>query len=273
MMQLAGLFTYPVKSLRGHAVDDAMLEPCGLAGDRRWMLVDPDGRFITRRQVPAMTAMSVETTADGLILRHPDHGDCRVTTPDAAAPVIDGRVWKDELPVRLGNPQADGFLAAILDRPVRLAWQHDPRRRPIAPAHARPGEHVSLADGFPLLVTTEASLAALNDRLAVAVPMARFRPNLVIAGATPWAEDRWRRIRIGDVELRLALPCARCIVVTQQPDTGERLEGNEPLTTLRAMGHATTAGVMFGQNAVPERLGKVRIGDPVEIIETGEGLG
>jgi len=270
MMQLAGLFRYPVKSLRGHALDEAALEPCGIAGDRRWMLVDPDGRFITRRQVTGMARIGVEPTPDGLILRHPDHGDCRVVTPDATAPVIEGQVWKDTLPVRLGNPQADDFLAAILGRPARLAWQHDPRARPVKPDFARPGEHVSLADGFPLLVTTEASLAALNQRLAVAVPMARFRPNLVIAGAAPWAEDSWRRIRIGDVELRLARPCARCIVVTQQPDTGERLEGNEPLATLRAMGHASAAGIMFGQNAVPERMGTVRIGDAVEILDTGD---
>lgn len=273
MMHLAGLFRYPVKSLRGQPLDEAVLEPCGIAGDRRWMLVDPDGRFITRRQVPAMATLAVETAGDGLTLRHPDHGDCHVDTPGATAPVIEGQVWKDWLPVRLGDRQADDFLAAILGRPARLAWQHDPRARPIAAAHARPGEHVSLADGFPLLVTTGASLAALNERLAVAVPMARFRPNLVIAGARPWAEDGWRRIRIGAVELRLARPCARCIVVTQQPDTGERLEGNEPLTTLRAMGHATTAGIMFGQNAVPERLGTLRIGDPVEVLETGEPLG
>jgi hypothetical protein len=273
MMHLAGLFTYPVKSLRGHALDTAMLEPCGLAGDRRWMVVDPDGRFITRRQVPAMAAIAVEPVVDGLILRHPDHGSCRVATPGVDAPVIEVRVWKDTLPVRLGNDRADAFLAAALGRPARLAWQHDPRRRPINPAYARPGEHVSLADGFPLLVTTEASLAALNDRLAVTVPMARFRPNLVIAGAMPWAEDGWRRIRIGDVELRLARPCARCIVVTQQPDTGERLEGNEPLAALRAMGHATADGIMFGQNAVPERLGTIRIGDPVEIVASGDPLG
>jgi uncharacterized protein YcbX len=273
MMQLAGLFTYPVKSLRGHALDAATLEPCGLAGDRRWMLVDPDGRFITRRQVPAMAAMAVTPVPDGLILHHPDHGSYRVVTPDADAPVIEGRVWKDVLPVRLGNPQADDFLATALGRPARLAWQHDPRLRPVKPGYARPGEHVSLADGFPLLVVTEGSLAALNERLAVTVPMARFRPNLVIAGAEPWAEDRWRRIRIGEVELRLTRPCARCIVVTQQPDTGERLEGNEPLTTLRAMGHATADGIMFGQNAVPERLGRVRICDPVEVLATGEPLG
>lgn len=267
MMQIAALYAYPVKSLRGEALDRAVLDDCGLAGDRRWMLVDPDGRFITRRQVPAMARMVVETVADGLILHHPDHGRCRVRTPDATAPVIAGQVWKDALPVRLGNPQADDFLGAILGRPARLAWQHDPRLRPVKPGHALAGEHVSLADGFPLLVTTEGSLAALNDRLAVPVPMMRFRPNLVIGGADPWAEDRWRRIRIGAVVLRIARPCARCIVVTQQPDTGDRLEGNEPLATLRAMGHATADGIMFGQNAVPERLGLLRVGDPVEILE------
>ncbi|KQU55925.1 hypothetical protein ASG67_07470 [Sphingomonas sp. Leaf339] len=269
MMKLSGVFRYPVKSVRGHSLAEALVEHRGIAGDRRWMLIDANGRFLTRRQFPQMALLDV-TVGDGPILfDHPTLGRCEAGIPGSDAETATASVWRDTLPVRLGNPAADAFLTAALGRPVRLAYQPDDSVRPIDPAWSRPGEHVSLADGFPLLVTTDASLAALNERLVTPVTMARFRPSIVIAGAEAWAEDRWRRIRIGGVVLRIAKPCSRCIIVTQQPLTGERLDGNEPLTTLRAMGHAGTGGIMFGQNAIADRIGTIRVGDEVEVLEDG----
>lgn len=266
-MHVAALFRYPVKSLRGHPLDSAELERCGIAGDRRWMVVDARHRFVTRREVPAMALIDVTPTEDGLVLGHPTLGRCTVTWPGEDAETTDAIVWRDTLPVRLGNGDADAFLSAALGRPVRLAYQFDPTLRPVVPKHAHDGDHVSFADGFPLLVTTEASLRAVNAQLATPVSMVRFRPNLVIAGNEPWAENRWRRLRIGAVTLRLPAACARCIMVTQQPDTGERLEGDEPLTTLRAMGRTAPGKILFGENAIPERLGTVRVGDTVEVLE------
>jgi uncharacterized protein YcbX len=153
---------------------------------------------------------------------------------------------------------------------VRLAWQPDTSRRPIDAAYAGEADHVSLADGFPLLVTTEASLAALNGHLTAAVGMTSFRANLVIAGTEAWDEDRWRRIRVGEVMLRIAKPCSRCIITTQNPLTGDRQHGNDPLTTLRAIGRAAKGGIMFGQNAIPDGPGTIRVGDTVEVLERGE---
>lgn len=270
-MRIASLTCYPVKSLGGHALDAGRAEARGLAGDRRWMVVDARHRFVTRREVPAMARLTAEPTPAGLLIRGPA-GSVEAAVPDPYAPLVRATVWRDTVAVRLSNDAADAFLSSALGRPVRLAYQPDDSHRPVDPAHARPGEHVSLADGYPLLVTTTASLAALNARLAVPVPMARFRSNLVIDGAEglveAWAEDRWASLRVGEVELRLARPCTRCVVVTQQPDTGERLEGNEPLSTLRAMGRLMPGGVTFGWNAVATRPGRLAVGDAVEVLGT-----
>ena len=269
-MHVSSLFLYPVKSVRGHPLDAAAVEQRGLAGDRRWMLVDDAGRFLTRRQFPDMALLDVGTADDGLRFRHPRLGSCVATIPPPTAPTITGTVWRDTLPVMLGNDEADAFLSAAIGRTVRLAYQFDASCRPTDSKFSQAGDHVSLADGYPVLVTSEGSLDALNDRLAAPVTMERFRPNLVISGAAPWAEDRWRRVRIGEVMFRIARACARCIVITQQPETGERLDGNEPLTTLRTMGRAGAGGVMFGQNVIPDRLGTIHVGDRVEVLAEGD---
>lgn len=269
-MWLSHLFRYPVKSLGGEALASSAVEARGLAEDRRWMVIDARDRFVTRRDVPAMAHVEALTAGETLVLSHPLLGHRIVAVPGDDAPLVDAVVWRDTVALRLGDDAVGAFLSKALDRAVRLAYQSDASVRPVQPRHARAGDHVSLADGYPLLVTTEASLAALNARLASPVAMARFRPNLVIAGAAPWDEDRWRAIRIGDTVLRIAAPCARCVIVTQDPRTGERPDGNEPLTTLRAMGRMAAGGIMFGQNAIPDGPGTLRVGDPVEVLAEGE---
>ena len=267
MLRLAAIVRYPVKSLRGHILRDAVVEPCGIAGDRRWMVVDETGRFVTRREVPDMALIDVIPDADGLTLSHPLLGTRRVARPDDRSPLMHVRIWRDFLDVRRASPAAAAFLSEALRRRVHLVHQATVDSRPIDPRFARPGEHVSLADGYPLLVTTTASLAALNDRLPVPIGMDRFRPNLVIDGALPWDEDGWQRLRIGTVVLRLAKPCSRCVITTQDSFTGRREQGDEPLTTLRAMGRSQSGGIMFGDNAIPEMSGTLRVGDPVEILD------
>ena len=148
-------------------------------------------------------------------------------------------------------------------------WLHDPSRRPIDRRHAPDGGTVSFADGFPALLATRASLDDLNRRLAAPVPMARFRPNLVVEGADPWDEDRWRRLRIGDATFSVARPCQRCAVTTVDPLTGERPDPTEPLRTLATFRRDAGGGVMFGQNLLPETGGRLRVGDAVEILERG----
>lgn len=268
-MKVAALACYPVKSLRGHRLDRATIDRIGIAGDRRWAVVNPSGRFQTQRELPAMATIDVLPRDGGITLAHADHGPVDVAVPDPQAETCDITVWRDRVRVRMASVQADAFLSAVLGKPLRLAFLNDPDARPIDPAFGRAGEHVSLSDGFPLLVTTRASLDDLNARLTHPLQMRRFRPNIVIDGAQPWAEDGWRRLRIGSLELRIVKPCARCTIPSLDPFTGQRLFGDEPLPTLRAFHRAANGGIMFGQNAIPDAAGEIAVGDTVELLEQG----
>lgn len=268
-MRLAAIHRYPVKSLRGHAMDEAAVEAIGLAGDRRWMVVDAVGAFQTIRQIPAMTGIDVDPRADGLVLRHAEHGMVAVAVPPAGTPVESVRIWRDTVEAVAADPAAGRFLSAALDRPVRLVYLADPRARAVDPGYGDAGDRVSFADGFPLLLTTAGSLDDLNGRLAAPVSMRRFRPNLVLEGASPWAEDGWRTIRVGRVRFRVAKPCGRCVVTTRDPDTGAQPDGNEPLRTLGRFHRDARGEIIFGQNLIPLDQGPIAVGDPVEVLEAG----
>jgi len=267
-MHVAALHRYPVKSLQGQSVPSAMVEPHGLAGDRRWMVIDGAGRFVTRRERPHMARIEALPTPEGIVLRHAGR-ELPVPFPDERAPHAEVTIWRDRVPARLATAEASALLSGALGVDVRLAYLADPALRPVDPAHAVPGDRVSFADGYPMLLTGEGSLGALNVHLAVPVTMRRFRPNIVIGGAAPWAEDEWRRVRIGTVVFRVVKPCSRCVIVTQDPDSGETAGDNEPLATLRRIGRMAKGGIMFGQNLIPDGSGIVRVGDRVEPVETG----
>jgi uncharacterized protein YcbX len=180
---------------------------------------------------------------------------------------------RDKIEAVAADAAAHAWFSGYLGTDVRLVHLDDPaHRRAIDPRYAQPGETVSLADGFPLLLTTLASLEALNSLIAQGdlpdegpLPMNRFRPNLVVAGVEPWAEDDWRRIVVGDVSFRVVKPCDRCVVTTTDQHTAER--GKEPLRTL-ARHRRVDRDLLFGQNLIPERTGLIRVGDPVHIIES-----
>ncbi|MFI7541577.1 MOSC domain-containing protein [Actinoplanes sp. NPDC049599] len=248
-MRISALHTYPVKG--GHRLDHdaACVQPWGLAGDRRWMIVDPDGVGITQRQAPVLTALHAVPRPGGLLLNGFD-----VAEP-ADGPKETLRVFSSKPPLtgRLATA-ATAFVSDFLGRPARLAWLADTTVRPIE-THALPGDRVSFADGYPLLLVNAASHAAVNDWLLEAgdepVPLTRFRPNVVITGAAPWAEDGWLggRLRLGEVTFRAAKACSRCVVTTIDQETGEA--GRQPL---RALGrHRRYAdGLLFGINLIPD---------------------
>lgn len=269
MMKVAALACYPVKSLRGHSLQHATIDRIGIAGDRRWVVVNHAGRFQTQRELPAMATIDVRPRHDGITLIHSAHGRLDVPMPDAQAEARDITIWRDQVRVRMAWAGADMFVSMVLGRPLRLAFLDNPEARPIDPAFGAVGETVNLSDGFPLLVTTRASLDDLNRRLAYPLQMRRFRSNIVIDGAEPWAEDRWRRLRIGTLELRIVKPCARCTITTIDPLSGARLHGDEPLPTLRAFHRAANGGIIFGQNAIPADAGEIAVGDAVELLEEG----
>ncbi len=267
-MQLTSIHRYLVKSCRGESLDTAVVEPWGLAGDRRWMVVDPDGDVITAREAHGLLTIDPLVTDAGLRLTAPGADPIDVAFPDPAkqSPV---HLWKSDLTATIAD-DAGAWLSARLGRPARLAHLDDPTRRPTSAAFSEPGDRVSFADGYPLLIATEASLAALNGALDEPLAMDRFRPNVVTSGGEAWAEDDWRRLRIGDATFRAVKGCARCVMVTLQPDhaTGEVTGGKEPTRTLARL-RRFGSGVWFGVNLIPDTPGAtIRVGDDLEILET-----
>jgi uncharacterized protein len=256
---VASLHAYPVKSLRAHDLPRVDVRAEGFAGDRRWLIVDANNRFLTQREVRTMATLDVVQHASAIQIIHADAGRIHIAEPGADAAVADVVVWRE----------ADAWLSAVLGRAVRLVHMHDVRGRPSSSTAALPGDHVSFADGFPILIASTSSLENLNERGMSAHVMRQFRANLVVSGLAPWAEDTWRRIRIGGVTLRIAKPCARCVMTTLDPETGAQLSQEEPLRALGKFHRASDGGIIFGQNAVAETLGAISIGDPIEVLEAG----
>ena len=262
-LHIASLAIYPVKGLRGIGLASAGVEQQGLEHDRRWAILRPNNVVLTQRDLPAMARLDAIPIPSGLRLEATGHPG---VDAQANGRPITLEIWRTKVAARCANPEASAWLTQILATPCTLVHLADPTARAVTPDLARPGDVVSLADGFPLLVTTEASLATLNSHLSTPVHMARFRPNLVVEGALPWAEDTWRHIRIGFVRLRLASPCARCTVITLDQRTGAPTARNEPLRTLGTLHRDEAGRITFGWNAVPESLGSVAVGDTIEAV-------
>jgi uncharacterized protein YcbX len=257
-----------MKAARAVNLDESRVEPWGLAGDRRWLLVDEDGRFISQREESSLARVVVSCGPDGIRVSADGRTSLVIAEPTATATLLKVRVWSSTLLAAAAGPAADAWFSAYLGRPARLVHLDDPTRRPVDPEFGRAGDVVSFADGYPLLLTSAGSLGSLGGWLAAdgerPVPMTRFRPSVVVAGAPPWAEDRWRRVRIGAVPFRVAKPCGRCIVTTTDQITGER--GRQPL---KMLGRRRRFGqeLVFGQNLIPDAVGVIRVGDPVEILD------
>jgi uncharacterized protein YcbX len=267
---LAEIAIYPVKSLAGDAHPTATVQPWGLLGDRRWMVTDPAYRFLTQREHPRMGLLHASLEAGALTLTAPGQPPVTLRAGEPGAP-CQVRIWRDTVAAEDQGEIPAAWLTAAFGQPCRLVHLADTGARKLRAAYAQHHhEAVSFADGFPLLLTAESSLADLNARLAHPIPMARFRPNLVIANTPAWAEDSWRRIRIGRTFFRVAKPCDRCIITTLDPHTATQPDGDEPLRTLATFRRDVSGGLMFGQNLVPERCGEIKVGEAVEVLEAGE---
>lgn len=279
-MRLAAIRIHPVKSCAAIEMPTASMDRHGLAHDREFMVVDRSGRFLTQREHPAMavirpsiddSVLSLESPAGrwSTELNEPEAGDTSVT------------VWGDVgISATDQGDEVAELLTTHLGTPARLVRIASDYARQTQTHRAGGEEPVSFADGFPLLIAVEESLADLNERIAEAaqtsvrpapLPMDRFRPNLVISGALPWAEDTWDLIRVGGIDIDVVKPCARCTVTTVDQSTGQR-SGAEPLRTLGTFRRGDK-GVMFGQNAVHRGAGTVSVGDPVEVLTTHPGAG
>lgn len=283
MIEIASLFVHPVKGLAAVAVERLTLSEHGPDWDREWMLVDPDGAFVTQRDDPklALVVPEIDEAAGVLRLRHATDGASPVEVPlhaGAGRTRRDVRVWYDTVPAFDEGEEVAEWLGARLDRPLRLVRVPDDHARSVPAQFTAAAATTRFTDAFPLLVIGEASLAALNDRLDAPVGMRRFRPNVVVRGAEPHAEDCWQRIRIGGASgpvLAFGKCCSRCQVTTIDPDTAEVAARGEPLRTLAGYRTLeltnpdgnTERGVFFGSNYVHEGRGAIAVGDGVTVLE------
>ena len=262
-MHLTALYQYPIKSLGGIAMQRAQVNPWGLAYDRRWMLVKPDGSFITARRYPRMLLLQPEWRGDQLYVFHRQKDLPPLEVPmEPEGPSLPVVVWDDTVQAQRVGAEADAWFSAQLGLDCHLVYLPDASFRAVDPRYARAGEGVSFADGYPHLIIGEASLADLNARLPEPVGMDRFRPNLVFAGGTPFVEDTWQEIQIGPITFFPVKPCARCVLTTIEPSTAQA--GKEPLATLssyRGQDHK----VMFGMNLLHQGRGEVQVGDELVV--------
>jgi MOSC domain-containing protein len=261
-MHLSGLFLYPIKSCAGIAVSESAVDPFGLRYDRRWMVTTPRGQFVTQREVPAMALVRVTIVPPHLRVTAPGMPDLTIALAPMGGRAVTTMIWNDQVSVVAPDHRADDWFSRVVGQEVVLAYMPDTVVREVDPTYAPAGGRAGFADGFPFLLVGEASLADLNARLAQPLPMNRFRPNLVVRGSAPFAEDGWRSIRIGNIPMEVVKPCARCVVTTTDQGTGGR-DGDEPLHTLASF-RRQEGKVMFGQNVVHYGQGVLRIGDPVE---------
>ncbi len=247
--RLVGITLYPIKSVRGVELSEVSIGPRGLLNDRDWMLVDANGRFVSQRTLGAMAQLVAHATFNGLVIEH-----ARCTPLEVARPVTgpprEVQVWDDRVLAYDAGDAAADWLGSLFGQPLRLVWMPPQTLRPVDPRYAGlPNVPVSFADGFPILITNIASLEDLNRRLPLPIPMARFRPNLMISGWSPFAEDGIRRIRCGDLELLLVKPCTRCSIPTLDHQTGEL--STDPTPVLKSFRYDRELhGVTFGVNAI-----------------------
>ena len=271
---LTELNRFPLKSCRGEQLQTAVVEPWGLAGDRRWMLVDRAGETVTAREHRQLLLVSPRLREDGgLEVAAPNRSGLSVARPIGDDHIVVTIFKRTPFAAVPAGDEAHQWFSTLLGEPVRLVYADDPCRRLASPDFAGPGVPLALGDGYPVLLATEVSLAALNDLIADGpraaegpLPMVRFRPNLVVSGGEAWAEDGWRRLRIGEAVFRAVKGCDRCAIAATDADTA--LRGKEPTATL-ARHRRWDGAVWFGMNLVPETPGAVlTVGDEVELLDS-----
>jgi uncharacterized protein YcbX len=269
MLQLSALYRYPLKSCKAEVLQHARFDGLGLAGDRRWLLVDEsNGRFLTQRVLPQMSQLSVLwNETGGVTLSTPGQAPLNVPIPENIESNLRGiTLWRDTFRVPDAGDEAARWVSNLIGKPTRMVYMPTERARFMPSGYGEVNDRVNFADGFPLLLIGQASLDDLSHRIGRPQEMLRFRPNLVIDGAEAFAEDGWKRIRIGTLEFRLLIGCSRCILTTVDPATGERAEDREPLTTLKTY-REREGHIWFGQNMVSDGPGVLEVGMAVEVLE------
>ena len=261
---LSQLNIYPLKSAGGISLENAIPEARGLAHDRRWMVVDDSGQFMSQRTYPNMALINTSLSTQTLNLNAPGMSKLCLPLFPTEGESQEVEIWSDLCEAWTTNPQATTWISEYIGKSCAIVYMPDHSNRPVDADYAVGENQVAFSDGFPLLLISEASLNDLNSRLPESVTMKRFRPNLVVKNTEPYEEDIWKKIIIGECEFNIVKPCSRCILTTVDPENG-KFYGKEPLRTL-ATYRKVNGKVMFGQNLITTIKGELKLGMPVEII-------
>ena len=262
-MVLTEIDIYPIKSTKGISLQTAHVEPRGIQFDRRWMVVDEAGMFLSQRDHPRLALVSTKIGSGVLQVIAEGMQTLELPMKMKSNDIVEVQVHDDITKGVSAGKEAGNWFSTFLGVPSRVVFMPEEIRRPVDPDYARDGDIVSFADAFPLLLISQPSLDDLNSRLAVPVPMNRFRPNIVVSGCRAFDEDKWKKIRVGDVVFHVMKPCSRCVTTTVDQATG--VQGKEPLATLSQY-RKVGGQVLFGQNIIPEKSGMLHVGDMVEVI-------
>lgn len=265
MLTLSEIWIYPIKSLGGISLQEANITERGLQNDRRWLLVDEAGVFITQRQYSQLALFSVQLEAEHLLVTNRNTMDTlRFSCADYSEKQVSVQVWDDTILANEVSEVCSHWFTEQLQMPVRLVYMPDSSKRLVDSRYAQtPNDITSFSDGYPFLLIGQSSLDDLNTRLENPVEINRFRPNLVVTGALPYQEEAWYEFEVGAVQFWGVKPCSRCILITVDPHTGEK-PSKEPLLTLskyRKVGNK----VLFGQNVIAKTLGLLRVGDALSV--------
>ena len=280
-MIVSQLCVYPLKSCQGIELSQAEVRTKGFVGDREMMLVSGSGKSITQRQFPQLAKVKVKIVEQSIILQLEDGSLPSLTfTPTLKGAALEVEIWRDRLlAIDQGNEVAHWFHQLLnLDatKVCRLVKQSPEHLRWVEKKYLNEDDNpISFADNYPIMLTATASLAELNQRIVEihqqqkqAIPMNRFRPNIVIETIKPFVEDRWSLIQIGEIQFKVAKPCSRCIMTTIDQQQGEKNQLKEPLNTLGTFRQLSEQGVMFGVNMIPQNEGIITQGDRLQVIET-----
>ena len=261
MPTLKSLYIYPIKSTKAISLNSTTVDRLGLQWDRRWMLVDDEGKYMTQRHFPMMSQLRVELKRNKAELHIPNKSPLSIQ-PEPNQHRMTVKIWDDQVDAMHVSEDIDAAVSEFLQTSCRLVFFDDDAERSVDQNYAKPDDTTAFSDGFPLLVISQGSLDALNERMDEPVSMLRFRPNLVIDGVSPFAEDEYNRMQIGDVIFRIVKPCARCVMVNVNPQTAEKSAiVLRTLVSFRQM----DGKVYFGQNVIPDCSGNITIGDTVKL--------
>ncbi len=266
-MILSNIFIYPVKSLAGIRVSQWEVVETGLKYDRQWMLIDENGRFLSQRRFPKMALIQTELTESTVILSAENFSDFHLPLEPKKGAIIPSTIWDDSCLAQHVSIEADAWFSAVLETVCQLVYLPSQTKRGVDLTYANDADRVAFSDGFPFLIISQNSLNSLNTELETPIEMARFRPNLVISGCDAYAEDFWRLIKIGDIDFRLPKPCSRCSIPAINPKTADIEKA--PLAALNRL-RKWQNKIYFGQNALHNSCGKLKIGRIVEVKIVGE---